>query len=471
MLFLTLARIDYAFYCRYVHAGQWEYARHIDLVCKTLEAVERGDITRLMIFEPPRHGKSMTVTETFPSFFIGKNPERRVIETSYGADLAEQFGNRNRQKIENYGMELFGIQLDKASASKTQWAIDGHRGGMISAGIGGAITGQGADLLLIDDLIKNRAEAESETYRERIWQEWRDTLLTRLHPNGRVIIVMTRWHPDDLAGRLLREEGRIENGGKWTVLEFAAEAMEPYEGKDDSETIYPDALGREPGQALWPEHGFNEEWLADQKAAVGSYTFSALYQQRPRNRDQNRMFRREWFKIVDDWPRNARPVRSWDMAATEADGKNDADFTAGVKMCEQNGQYWIIDVKHGRWTPQGVEAIIKQTALTDGVQTGIQLEQEGGSAGKTVVDHYRRNVLQGFTVYADKPTGDKSVRATPLSAAAEAGNVFVVRGAWNEVFLEEMDNFLIRGHDDQVDAASAAYNALNRKFVFLAGKI
>ncbi|HOO13212.1 MAG TPA: terminase family protein, partial [Bacillota bacterium] len=243
--------------------------------------MEAGEILRLMIYLPPRHGKSMTVTETFPSYFIGRKPERRVIETSYGDSLAQRFGKFNRQKVQEYGQELFGISISKEKASMTDWDIAGHRGGMISAGIGAGITGQGADLLLIDDPIKNKEEAESETYRNKVWDEWQNTLRTRLHPGAAVIIILTRWHEDDLAGRLLNPEyGEVED---WTILSLPAIAEEN------------DLLGRELGEPLWPEHGYDATWAEATKNAVGSMTWNALYQQRPAPAE-GAMIKRHWWK-------------------------------------------------------------------------------------------------------------------------------------------------------------------------------
>ena len=166
-----LARRHYADYVQLVHAGRWKRARHLDLVCRELENIMAGKTKRLMIFMPPRHGKSMTVTETFPSFFLGKNPEKRVIEISYSGSLAQQFGKRNRDKVEEYGPVLFNQYLSPVHHTKTNWDLQNGTGGMISVGIGGSITGYGADLLIVDDPIKNRAEAESQTYREMLWSE------------------------------------------------------------------------------------------------------------------------------------------------------------------------------------------------------------------------------------------------------------------------------------------------------------
>ena len=169
---IALAKRHYADYVQYVHMGRWKRARHLDLVCEKLESIMEGKTKRLMIFMPPRHGKSMTVTETFPSFYLGKNPETRVIEISYSGDLAQQFGKRNRDKVEEFGPTLFGHTISQVQATKTNWNLDNGMGGMISVGIGGSITGYGADLLIVDDPIKNRAEAESATYRDKLWDEY-----------------------------------------------------------------------------------------------------------------------------------------------------------------------------------------------------------------------------------------------------------------------------------------------------------
>ena len=165
-------------------------ARHLAFIAKRLDAIECGMLKRLMVFLPPRHSKSMTISETFPSWFIGKNPERRVIEVSYGDSLARRFGRLNRQKIEEFGPELFGVEVSQGNASVTNWGIKGHHGGMLSAGIGAGITGMGADLMVVDDVVKNRQEANSLTYRDMVWSEWQSTLLTRLQPGGAVIIVL-----------------------------------------------------------------------------------------------------------------------------------------------------------------------------------------------------------------------------------------------------------------------------------------
>lgn len=168
------------------------------------------------------------------------------------------------------------------------------------------------------------------------------------------------------------------------------------------------------------------------------------------------LFRREWFPIVEDYPHDASMVRYWDLAATADTGKNDPDWTSGCLMAQKDGRYWIIDMAHVRATPLGVEHLVAQKAMMDGKSVGVWMEQEPGSGGVNTIDHYHREVLAGYDFRADKVTGSKMERARPLSSAAEAGNVMLVRGAWNESFLDECCVFPEGGHDDQVDAASGA---------------
>lgn len=177
---------------------------------------------------------------------------------------------------------------------------------------------------------------------------------------------------------------------------------------------------------------------------------------------ENGLFKREWFEIVEDWPRDARMVRYWDMAATEPKKGKDPDYTVGVLMVEKNGIFYIVDVKRERSLPLRIEELVKQTAYLDGVEVKIYMEQEPGSAGVAQIDHYAREVLKGYYFQGVKTTGSKLVRAQPLSAAAEHGNVKLVKGNWNEIFLDEISLFPNYGHDDQVDAASGAFEQLAR---------
>ena len=332
---LKKARDDYAYYMELTTHGRWKHARHLDLLCEYLQVVENGEIDRLIITMPPRHGKSMTVTESFPSWFIGRDPERRVIEVSYGSDLAQRFGRSNRKKIDEFGTEIFNIQISRDNASVTNWSIEGHSGGMISTGIGGSITGQGADLLIIDDPIKNRKEAESLTYRESVWAEWVDTLSTRLHPNGRVIVIMTRWHEDDLAGRLLNQSTR------WELVNLPAIA----EGDD--------ILGREIGEPLWPEHGFNKDWYEEKKTQSGTRSWASLYQGHPAPLEGN-LFKSLMFKyftvknncyIVNDKVYEIGSCRIFQTCDVAGSKKASADyFVLGTFALCPGGELLVLEI-------------------------------------------------------------------------------------------------------------------------------
>ena len=436
------AKENYCAYMQLVYHGRWKRARHLDLLCELLEDVERGDITRLIITMPPRHGKSMTVTESFPSWFIGRNPERRVIEVSYGSELAQRFGLNNRKKIDEFGQDIFGIRVSSENASKTNWGLDNYSGGMISAGIGGSITGQGADLLIIDDPIKNRKEAESQTYRDSIWLEWQDTLSSRLHPNGRVVIIMTRWHEDDLVGRLLKQSDA------WKLINLPALAEEN------------DILGREEGQALWPEHEFDEKWAVKEKANRGIRSWESLYQGHPRPADGN-LFRQSMFrhfnvsgncyKVADKVYDKSicRIFQTCDVAGSK---RSSADyFVLGTFALCQNGELLLLEVFRERLEgPDQPTLIMQKYVEYKPVLIGI----ESANMGLTLYQQLRRS---GLPVIELKPDADKYTRAIPAAARYESGTVYHLEGAhWLNDLEAELLAFPNGAHDDQVDVISYA---------------
>lgn len=426
--------------------GRWTSAPHLELLASWIADLAHRQRRRVIVSMPPRHGKSQLVSHWTPVWYLAMFPERRVILASYEADFAASWGRLVRNTLEEHQREL-GVKISADSSAANRWDTP-QGGGMITAGVGGPITGRGADLLILDDPIKNAEEANSERIRQRVWEWWQSTAYTRLEPGAGAVVVMTRWHQDDLVGRLLRD---AQDGGEaWDMLELPALA-EPA-----------DMLGRSEGSPLWPAR-YGVEDLGRIKRAVGSYVWAALYQQRPAPASEGSRFQRAWFGPPVEpsaVPAIARRVRYWDLAATEAKPGTDPDWTAGVKMAEQRGAYWIESVIRARARPKGVEDLIRQTAELDGVGVEIHIEQEPGSSGVATIDHYQRDVLKGFAVYGSKTTGDKQLRANPLSAAAEAGNVKLVRGPWVEAFLEEAEAFPGGAHDDQVDAASGAMEKL-----------
>lgn len=248
-----MARKELLFFCRYVHRG-FQTPHHIELIAQKLEAVERGEIKRLIINMPPRHGKSMLCSQFFPAWFMGRNPEKKLILASYGAQLAVDFTGftRNLMRGQEYG-EVFETRLSEDSKAKNRFNTN-QGGHLMGAGVGGAITGKGAHVAIVDDPVKSWEEAKSELVQDNIWEWYRSTFLTRLEPEGAIVLIMTRWVENDLAGRLLETEG------------------------EDWETLVLPAL--KDGLPLWPER-FDEAALDKIRHTLGEAMFQALYQQGP----------------------------------------------------------------------------------------------------------------------------------------------------------------------------------------------
>ena len=456
-----IAKNDYGFYIEYTHRGLYQHGKHTFLICKKLELVEKGRIKRLIITLPPRHSKSMTVTESFPSWFIGKNPERRVIQASYADSLARKFGEANRSKIEQFGPSIFDIKINPKTSAANNWGIQGHRGGMISTGIGGSITGEGADLLIIDDPVKNREEADSLAYREKVWNEWQNTLRTRLHPGAAVIIILTRWHEDDLVGRLLNPEyGEVED---WEILNLPAIAEED------------DLLGREVGLPLWPEHGFDLAWAEATEKAVGSSVWASLYQQRPAAAS-GAMIKRVWWKrynIPYDRESNSIGVMdengylreyyideimtSWDMTFKNSEG---TDMVVGQIWARSGANKFLLDQVRKRMDFPQTLRMVKELARR-WPEARLKLVEDKAN-GPAIISSLK-NEISGMV--AVTPRDSKIARLSAVSPDIEAGNVFlptIELAPWIDVFIDELATFPRSIFDDQVDATSQALDRLGK---------
>lgn len=417
-------------------------APHHQLLISELEAVARGQTPRLMINMPPGSAKSTYGSVLFPAWAMAQRDGLDIIGASNTATLAETFSRRVMGVIRDQPLTL-GYGLTRESAE--QWATT-NRGRYRAAGIGGAIAGTRADLVIIDDPTRSRADAESEVVRESQWNWFTGDLRTRLKPNAAIVVIMTRWHPDDMGGRLLDRQP-----GLWRVVSLPAMAV------DD------DPLGRAPGDWLWdgdPTYGYGAELrkvFAEYEAAGAMRDWSALFQQAPRPA-KGSLFKTIMISTVDAAPAGRNVVRAWDLAATAATGTRDPDWTACVKvMRTDDARYAVLDVVRIRGGPDEVEQAIVNTAQQDGRHVRIGLPQDPGQAGKQQVLYLTRK-LAGYTVESSPETGDKATRASPVASQANVGNLMVVKAKWNAAFLDELGAFPDGTKDDQVDALSRAFS-------------
>ncbi|MEC4682366.1 MAG: phage terminase large subunit [Nitrospirota bacterium] len=423
-------------------------AAHHRLLLSELDRISRIPQGRLMVFMPPGSAKSTFASVVFPTFFLGTNPGSKIILASYGDDLAKKLGRRCRSILRQKRYEgIMRTRLRSDTQAVQDFALE-NGSEYMSCGILSSVTGNRANGLIIDDPVKGREQADSQTYRDKIWEAYQDDLKTRLVPGGWICLVQTRWHEDDLAGRILPgewngESGEIlcRDGTVWTVICLPAKC----EREDDP-------IGRKVGDYLWPEWFTPEHWKQFE-----SYprTWSALFQQRPSPLEGG-LFKVDKILVVDDIPYGSRFVRAWDLASTEGGG----DWTAGGLIGEtRDGRILIADMVRGQWDAFGVESRLIETANLDGRRTPIFLPQDPGQAGKAQIV-YLVGKLKGYTVRTATMSGDKVTRAEPFSSQVNAGNVVMLRGGWNYALREELRTFPGGAHDDQVDAQSSGFNDL-----------
>lgn len=422
----------------------WIAAKHLMYISYIIaSAISKGN-GRIIVTMPPRHGKSELLSVNVPIWTLDNDPTAEVILASYGMDLATDFSRRVRDTILNKKADLH-VRLRPDALGVARF-LTTKGGGMRAAGIGGPITGRGADVFCIDDYIKNFKDASSEIIREDAWHWYLSTARTRLEPGASIIILATRWHIDDLVGRLLKMQPDL-----WTHIRLPAFAEED------------DPLGREVGEALWPER-YNAVSLNELRDSLGTFFWQAMYQQKPLA-SMLGLVKESWFPAVDiiPWNYHLDKVRFWDLAAT-ADG---GDWTSGTLLARdsQTNLCYVLGQERDQLSSDGVKTLVLKTAVTDGFDVKIVMEQEPGSAGKTVIQQYALD-LAGYRFEGQRSTGSKLIKASGFMAYAEAGNVRLQRGSWNAKFVDEFMTFPEGLHDDQVDSSSGAYNALygkNRK--------
>lgn len=543
---------------------------------KKLQDFTDGKIDKLMVFSPPRIGKSELISVHFPAYILERNPTDRVILATYNQTLANKMSRKVR------ALARTRVPLDPERAAMEEWDTK-EGGGLRAVGVGAGVTGVGGNCLtgdtlittetgqmrikdfftqrevpkvlsynthtkkteyknviagkvsqtdaiyriktgstiveataehlfynpyegkyipanrldinntllnenyhvepiisiekisgsklvydiqvednhnffangllvhnciIIDDPVRSRKDASSPTVRRTTWEWYQDDLRTRLEPGGRIAILMTRWHEQDLCGMLLEHEPEL-----WDVVRLPALAEEN------------DPLGRKVGESINPERFSREDFLEIKKTMGRS--FYALYQQRPQEQE-GEFFKASWFEKLDKLPEleeneKYEYVRYWDKAATTEDR---SDYTVGVLMCKnrKTGYYYIIDVVRGKWMPHARDKIILRTAQKDQELYGhvrIFHEEEPGSSGKDAAKQTNQ-LLSGYSVKAIKSTGNKQLRSEPYQSQCEAKNVFLIKAQWNADFIDEHATFPLGGHDDIVDAAAGAFSQLTK---------
>ena len=432
----ALGRSDFAAFI----AGLWlkfKLPRHVGLLVDRFERICRGEPARLIVSMPPRHGKSETLSVHGPAFYLGQHPDRSVIFTTYSQDFADDFGRKVRNILANplYRAIFPKSRLSEDSAAISKLSLTAG-GSYFAVGRGAGITGRGADLLLIDDPIKDRDEASSPTIRRQLQRWFAEVAFTRLHPGAAVIIVSTRWHDDDLSGFLLREH--VAEG--WELLNLAALA-EPG-----------DPLGRAEGEALWPEQ-FPVETLLRQRAQLGSAAFAALYQGRPAALE-GAIFQRKWWKFYREVPVEfERTIISLDTAF-KVGASN--DYSVAQVWGRTRTGFYLLDQWRGKVEFPELRRMAE--ALAAKWQPHAVLVEDKASGQSLIQSLQRETALPVLPVKVDR---DKESRAHAVTPLVEAGRVFLPEAAeWVANFLDEVSSFPAAQHDDMVDSMTQALNYL-----------
>jgi predicted phage terminase large subunit-like protein len=475
---LVRARLSPAGFASYASEGMWHLAPHLSILNRKLMDVSAGRLKRLMIFMPPRSGKSELISKYFPVYYLGTHPDHRVIMAGHTNDFAMQWGRKARDIMEAYGKEVFGVEVSQTSSAADRWDIQGHVGGMDTAGVGGSLTGKGADLLVADDIVKGRDVASSSVKLENIFEWFTTDAYTRLMPGGRVVIVLTRWSMADPAGRLLslmedRERELADKGLKlpaderWEVLKFPAIAEE-----DEYYTEYngEKKLFRKEGDVLWPQM-FTKADMEDRRRTLGAYWFAAMYQQRPVPRE-GAVFNKDWFRYFTfspdgqtailyqpDMPTpKAVPInkcRRLLFVDTAGKTKSTNDYTAALATL---------------YTPD------KEILIFDGMNERLELPDqikhltdmyykchpstifvEDVSYGTALIQTVKRTgTLPIRPLEAEWTRRNKEDKAAAIVSRYQTGMVYHLRteALWKQQMEQELLDFPAGEHDDLVDCAS-----------------
>ena len=485
------ARMIYSKYVEYTHKAVIKNAKTADsktagiatfqkYICDTIDKLLKNELLNdqgkpyegITVSIPGQHGKSMCITETLPSYYLGQNPRDHVIEISYGDDLATKFGRRNKQKINEFGQQLFNIRLSQDSSSASDFEIDKHKGGMMSRGIGAGISGNPADLIIIDDPYKNRTDADSPTYKKMVIDEWLNTIRIRASAKCKYIIVHTRWNEDDLIGYLHENESE-----KWFKISFPVEAEE-----------YEEVTGRNIGDPLLPESGKGKEWLQSFKQSFlndpsegGMRAWNSLMQQRPTSIKGNMIKRHYWqrYKLTLEMQKGHgfdELIQSWDCSFKDTDG---SDFVAGGLWGRIGANCYLLDIDYRRMGI--VETMNAIRNMTKKYPKAICKLIEDKANGPAVIQMMKVKVQGLIPVKAVRGKGERVNAVLPLW---EAGNVFIPdeieidrgvyqRCPWADTVIDQCAEFRPEKKtqkDDLVDMSSQALNRFMYSYVKRTGR-
>lgn len=424
-----------------------------DRLTRAVQDFKQGRSTFLCILEPFRHGKSDDISRAFPAYALGELREYQpdIIMASYSAELSETFSRKVKQIVcsEPYRELYPDVRIDRNRDAINQWAIADSAGETSAVGVRGSITGKGGHIIIGDDFFKSREEAESERFRDKVWEGLCNDILTRRAPTCIVIICATPWHEDDQFGRIKKAMAADPDFPRFEFMKFPAEAPE-----------YPTGY-------LFPER-FEPEWYRSQRATLGPYASAGLLDCDPQAREGN-IFKTENVEILDEFPPGLRFRRGWDVASTEKQrAKDDPDYTVGAKAtCTFDAQgalhLWIADAKFLQSEAPERNRVIIKTHEEDGPGVEIRIESVAGYK-----DTYTtiKNLLRGKAIV--KKVGavvDKVSKLSFLEAPFEAGHVHLLRGPWNEKLLAHFRAFPKGTHDDACDAVYAAIDDFSKHMI------
>lgn len=443
---------------------EYEINWHHEILAEYIDKFICKEIKRLMIFMPPRHGKSEITSRRLPALLHGIYPNDEILAASYNSDLAAAMTvDVQRIMDRTEYQELFPLVKLTQEGSKSGYARNSneheikpfmhedrtytwHKGSYKSAGVGGSFTGRGANWIIIDDPIKNREDADSAAFREKLWSFWSSTLRTRLEKNGSVLITLTRWHDDDLAGRLLRQAKSNPDADQWTVLTLPAIKV------DETNTLDP----RELGEPLW-KNKYDLESLVSTKATLGSREWTALYQQSPTAEGGN-IIKTDWFQYYYSLPQKFdQMIQSWDFAVKD---KKTSDYTVGQVWGRVGAKKYLIYQIRGRFDfPTACQKVID---VTRSFPNAHKKYVEAKANGPAIVQTLRKQVSGLVEV---EPRGDKVARVHAITPEFESGCVYLPHPEicpWISDYTSELASFPTGVNDDQVDASSQALDELRR---------